>query len=45
MNLLNFIEQSPNEQVCIERFKVQRDQNGVDCLNVTPVGISISGTS
>jgi hypothetical protein len=31
MNLLNFIEQYPDEQACIERFKAQRDQNGVVC--------------
>jgi hypothetical protein len=31
MNLLNFIEQYPDEQSCIARFKAQRDQNGVIC--------------
>ena len=31
MNLLNFINQYPDEQACIERFKAQRDQNGVVC--------------
>jgi transposase-like protein len=31
MNLLNFIEQYPDEQACIERFKIERDQNGVVC--------------
>jgi hypothetical protein len=31
MNLLNFIQQYPDEQACIERFKVQREQNCVVC--------------
>jgi transposase-like protein len=31
MNLLNFIDQYPDEQACIERFKAQRDQNGIVC--------------
>ena len=31
MNLLNFIEQYPDEPACIEHFKSQRDQNGVVC--------------
>jgi hypothetical protein len=31
MNLLNFIQQYPDEQACIERFKAQRDQNGIVC--------------
>jgi hypothetical protein len=31
MNLLNFIEQYPDEAACIERFKAERDQNGVVC--------------
>jgi len=32
MNLLNFIEQYPDEQACIARFKAQRDENGIVCL-------------
>jgi len=31
MNLLNFIEQYPDEQACIAHFKAQRDKNGVIC--------------
>ena len=31
MNLLNFIQQFPDEQSCIERFKAQRDRDGVIC--------------
>ena len=31
MNLLNFIQQYPDEQACIARFKAQRGQNGVVC--------------
>ena len=31
MNLLNFIQQYPDEQSCIERFKAQRNANGVVC--------------
>ena len=31
MNLLNFIQQYPDKQTCIARFKVQCDQNGVVC--------------
>jgi transposase-like protein len=31
MNLLNFISEYPDEQSCIDRFKAQREQNGVVC--------------
>ena len=31
MNLLNFIQQYPDEQSCIEHFKAQREQNGIIC--------------
>jgi len=31
MNLLNFIEEYPDEQACIAHFKAQRDKNGVTC--------------
>ena len=31
MNLLNFIQQYPDEQACIERFKAQRDEDGIVC--------------
>ena len=31
MNLLNFIEQYPDEQACIDRFKEQCGHNGVVC--------------
>ena len=31
MNLLNFIQQYPDEQACIEHFKAQREQNGIIC--------------
>ena len=31
MHLLNFTQQYPDEQACIERFKAQRDQNGTVC--------------
>jgi hypothetical protein len=31
MNLLNFIQQYPDETACIERFKALRDQNVVTC--------------
>ena len=31
MNLLNYIQQYPDAQACIERFKAQRAQNGVVC--------------
>jgi hypothetical protein len=31
MNLLNFIEHYPNEQACIDRFRVQREENGIFC--------------
>jgi hypothetical protein len=31
MNLLNFIEQYPDERSCIEHFKAQREKNGIVC--------------